>query len=99
MTLITDGLIFAWRLDGDGGGQRLTANDLRSLSDPQAPLWVHLDRDKECTVAWLKHVASVPEDIRESLLVEGKRPMRAALDGSEFNGPVSSSTAPGHRGG
>lgn len=69
-----------------GGGQRLTANDLRSLSDPQAPLWVHLDRDKECTVAWLKHVASVPEDIRESLLVEDTRPRCEAVhDGLLIN--------------
>ena len=46
-----------------------------------------------------KTKVALDAEIGEFALVIGKRPMSTALDGSEFIGPVSSSTAPGRRGG
>lgn len=86
MTRLDEGLIFAWQLDGAGGGRRLGAEDLQALSDLDPPVWVHLDRDKSDTVDWLQRVAVIPRDIRESLLVEDTRPRcEAAHDGLLVN--------------
>jgi zinc transporter len=86
VTLLGDGLIFAWRLDGHGGGRRLDGEALRSLADIEPPIWVHLDRDRSDTGAWLEEVAAIPRDIRDSLLIEDTRPRAEAIhDGLLIN--------------
>lgn len=86
MSLLSEGLIFAWQLDGRGGGQRLDADDLRSRPSSEQHCWVHLDRDKADSASWLEHVAEIPEDIRATLLIEDTRPRCEAIyDGLLIN--------------
>ena len=86
MTSLERGLIFAWRLDGDGGGDRLDADELRALPAGGHTVWVHLNRDEADTVAWLDHVAGIAADVRASLLIEDTRPRcEAVRDGLLIN--------------
>ncbi len=86
MTLLNKGLIFTWRLNGDGSGHRLDAEQLGALPAGGHTIWIHLNRDEADTVAWLEHVAGIAEDVRESLLIEDTRPRREAIhDGLLIN--------------
>ncbi|BFM50358.1 zinc transporter ZntB [Marinomonas sp. THO17] len=61
-------------LDGTGGAQKLTANELPSNLPETGCRWVHLDATKEASGDWLSSVEGVPDTVVEALLAEETRP-------------------------
>ncbi len=75
-----DGLISAYRLDGNGGGERIATWDALSRNDGQGTLWVHLDHSAEAAGDWLREASGLRPLIQEALLAEETRPRCLAVD-------------------
>ncbi len=78
------GLVFACTLNGDGGAHALTWEDVKSWSNEQGPLWVHLDRVGTDSQQWLKQGSGLDPLVAEALLEEETRPRIMVLDDSLF---------------
>jgi zinc transporter len=73
-----DGLVFAWRLDGQGGGDELGWPELRGAHPSTAAVWVHLDCDSEAAREWLTRESGLDPLVCEALLAEETRPRSVA---------------------
>lgn len=72
------GLVYAFTLDGRGGGRAVPAADLhaatRAARDGSGPpLWLHVDRTADEVAIWLD-AAGIPPQAAEALLAEETRP-------------------------
>ncbi len=75
-----DGLISAYRLDGNGGGERITSWDALSGNRGQGVLWVHIDHSTEAARDWLREASGLRPLIQEALLADETRPRCLAVD-------------------
>lgn len=67
-------LIFAYVLDGTGGGQPVGANDITNWSAEHGTLWVHLDYKEQPSHRWLSDESGVEPVVVEALLADDTRP-------------------------
>lgn len=74
-----EGLIFAFELDGKGGGRELGWKDLQFPERLQGPVWIHFHREAHKVERWLKTTSphSLPTD---NLLAKSTRPRCAEHD-------------------
>lgn len=63
------GLLFAYLLDGKGGGKELDWQEIRAWRPEQGTLWVHLDRTGELARSWITNEAGIDEATAETLLM------------------------------
>jgi zinc transporter len=63
------GLLFAYQLDGKGGGKELNWQEIRAWRPEQGALWVHLDRTGELARSWITNEAGIDEATAETLLM------------------------------
>lgn len=68
------GLIFAYLLDGKGGGERIGWEKAKELLPNDELVWLHMVRTNQATQHWLRHEAGVDEIVVDSLLAEQTRP-------------------------
>ena len=68
MTL-SDGLLFAYVLDGKGGGRRVDWDGIRSWKAEDGVLWVHLDRTGELAGSWVTNESGIDPVTCETLLM------------------------------
>jgi zinc transporter len=64
-----NGLIFAYLLDGQGGGRRLDWPGIRAWTPQDGVLWVHLDRTGERAQSWVREEAGIDKATTETLLL------------------------------
>lgn len=69
-----NGFVFAFALDGTGGGRRLDFGDVTKWDSKDGTLWIHLDYEGEDARAWLRHTSGIDPVIVESLTTEETRP-------------------------
>jgi len=69
-----DGLVFAYILDGKGGGQALDWEGVGQWSADEGILWLHLDYANENVQKWLYQNSGLSSWMAESLLAEDTRP-------------------------
>jgi len=69
-----EGLLHAYRLDGQGGCEALTWSDLPQAGDPQRPMWIHLDRTAVRARCWLERDSGLNSFLCEALLSDESRP-------------------------
>ncbi|MCE2510813.1 MAG: zinc transporter ZntB [Alphaproteobacteria bacterium] len=74
-----DGLIYAYRLDGKGGGTRLDWDTLPADADAR-DTWIHLDLKTERTKRWLAHESGLSPVVAAALLDEETRPRATVID-------------------
>lgn len=74
-----EGLVAAFLLDGQGGGQALSWDGIRQWQGDAGPLWVHLHRDSENARNWLQQESGLDPLVAESLLAESTRPRCAPM--------------------
>lgn len=74
-----DALIYAYRLDGRGGGEPLDWHGLHVTEPDDRPLWVHLHRGAPESRDWLTATSGIDPLIVEALLAEETRPRCTAL--------------------
>ncbi len=77
-----DGLIYALLLDGGGGAQSLTWNQISSWTPDQGLLWLHFDYTADAPREWLLAKAGLDEIAVEALLSPETRPRTTAIDDS-----------------
>lgn len=68
------GLIFAFALNGEGGGAKLTLDELRQRPSGTGPLWVHLDYTGSEARHWLQHDSGIDPVIIGALTAPETRP-------------------------
>jgi zinc transporter len=76
----TDGLVYAYLLDGKGGGRRLGWNEAAAWTPDQGLLWLHLDYTSPGAKSWLRTDSGLGSAAVETLLAEETRPRAAAMD-------------------
>jgi zinc transporter len=64
-----NGLLFAYVLDGQGGGRELDWEGIRAWSPEDGVLWVHLDRTGEQARAWVSDETGIDKATTETLLM------------------------------
>ena len=77
----TNGLIYAFLFDGEGGANELSWDDLEKWSNEQGIAWVHFDYTAPQVVDWISNKSGLDEVAASALLTEETRP-RASLIGS-----------------
>jgi zinc transporter len=70
----SDGLIFAYILDGNGGGRKVGWEGIESWKPKQGLLWVHLDYSSSGTRTWLYDKSGLDDVICGTLSEEDSRP-------------------------
>ena len=68
------GFIFAFCLDGKGGGKSVAWEDLDKWTPADGTLWVHLDYRGEAARSWLQHDSNIDPLLLESLTATETRP-------------------------
>lgn len=72
---LPNGLIYAWRLDGEGGARLLEWDEVREAEgDAAHPIWVHLDLNVEGAVEWVRDEAGFDAWVADALVRPGTRP-------------------------
>lgn len=74
------GLVYAWRLDGRGGGERVGWEGIAGWSAGDGPLWIHLDPSRERARSWLNEQAGVPGWVADALTGRSSRPRTVVCD-------------------
>jgi zinc transporter len=75
-----EGLLSAFVLDGKGGGNEISWDDLRGWQPSTGTLWVHLDRADPESGRWLREESGLDPLTCEALLAEETRP-RSVISG------------------
>ncbi len=65
----SDGLLFAYILDGKGGGKQIDWNGIREWKPDDGVLWVHLDRTGERAKDWVAGSIGIDPATSETLLM------------------------------
>lgn len=82
MTGEHDGLISAYRLDGKGGAESLDWRAVEDASgDPNAPLWIHLNRKSTRTKNWLTKHGHLDSIAARALMEDDTRPRFSEIGG------------------
>ena len=69
-----EGLVFAFTLDGKGGGTRLDLDGVMKWGPEDGTLWVHLDYTGTAAKNWLQNKSGIDPVIVEALTAEETRP-------------------------
>ena len=75
-----EALVYAYVLDGKGGGIALDWKAIDDWNPSQGLLWIHLDSKTDETRVWLEKKSGLSEITRESLLDQGTRPRNILSD-------------------
>lgn len=73
-------LVYAYLLDGKGGGEAVDWKAIDSWNPSQGLLWIHLDLKIDETRVWLENESGLSQITRESLLDQGTRPRNVVSD-------------------
>jgi zinc transporter len=75
-----EGLIYAYLLDGTGGGRRIDMAEIEFWTPGQGVLWVHFDYTSEAARRWIRNRAGLQELVADALLTDETRPRATAID-------------------
>ena len=75
------GLLYAYVLNGAGGGERLDWNQIKQWQPQQGVLWLHLEYSNPAVLQWLLNESKLDEVTAEALLADETRP-RSMLSAS-----------------
>jgi zinc transporter len=75
-----DALIYAYLLDGKGGGKVIDWPEIDKWDSSQGLLWIHLDSKMPETRIWLEKQSGLSQITQESLLDQGTRPRDIVSD-------------------
>ncbi len=77
----SDGLVFAFVLDGKGGGKSIDMQGIKSWTPENGMLWVHLDYTGVAAKNWLFNESGIDPIIGEALTAEETRPRSMVHNG------------------
>ncbi len=67
-------MINAYRLDGEGGGERLDWEAASAWRPGDGPIWIHLDRGEALTETWLREDSGLNTFVVDGLMANETRP-------------------------
>ncbi|QSZ41767.1 zinc transporter ZntB [Sulfurimonas aquatica] len=70
----SSGLVFAFILDGKGGGKSIDFDGVKKWNPSEGKLWIHLDYTEDDAQEWIKNDSLIDPVIAESLTTEETRP-------------------------
>ena len=70
----TIGFLFAYCLDGKGGGESIDLEGVKNWTPDKGALWVHLDYSVPAAISWLKHESGIDPLMQDALLAGETRP-------------------------
>jgi zinc transporter len=73
------GLIYAYVLDGKGGGRKVTLEEASAWKPEDGFLWVHLDWNEPGAIEWINAHVAAPE-VAETLTTGDTRPRAVSYD-------------------
>lgn len=73
-TSASDAILFAYGLDGQGGGSSLSPSEAEVYAEQGSMVWVHLDYSKPSTRTWLSQHFKLAPIIIDALLADDPRP-------------------------
>lgn len=76
-----DGLLFAFALDGHGGGKKLDIVDVKKWQPGDGTLWIHLDYTGKVAQDWLLNDSGIDPVMLEALTAAETRPRILVHDG------------------
>lgn len=68
------GFLFAYCLDGIGGGKRIDSEEVKSWTPEQGTLWIHMDCNEASTQEWLNNESGIDPLMQEALQALETRP-------------------------
>jgi zinc transporter len=68
------GLLYAYLLNGNGGGESLSWTQINKWQPEQGVLWLHLEYNNPFVQQWMLHESGLDEVTAEALLAEETRP-------------------------
>jgi zinc transporter len=77
-------LVWAFRLDGAGSGQRLNWEQVCAADPNEGRLWIHLNRTSAAAQTWLRERTGLTPATCEALLAEETRPRAQSVGGGEI---------------
>jgi zinc transporter len=81
MSETSAGLFKAYLLDGNGGGQEITWEQVLAWAPEQGHLWVHLSAVDQVAQEWLREASGIEEVACDALLADETRPRTVTMDG------------------
>ena len=75
-----DALVFAYNLDGKGGGKAVDMAEIETWDSDQGLLWIHLDSKTQEAQAWLENKSGLSSLTCDSLLEQETRPRNVLSD-------------------
>ena len=69
-----NGLVFAYKLDGSGGGRKLTMEGVQKCRPEDGTLWIHLDYSGSDAQRWLNSESGIDPVMVEALTADATRP-------------------------
>ena len=76
-----NGLLYAYLLNGQGGGEKIGWEQIKQWSPEQGVIWVHLEYSNTIAQEWVLNESGLDEVTAEALLAEETRP-RSMLSAS-----------------
>lgn len=76
-----NGLLYAYLLNGQGGGEKIGWEKIKQWSPEQGVIWVHLEYSNSIAQGWVLNESGLDEVTAEALLAEETRP-RSMLSAS-----------------
>ena len=73
-------IVYAYLLDGKGGGEAVDWKAIDNWNPSQGLLWIHLDLKMDDTRVWLENESGLHQITRESLLDQDTRPRNIVSD-------------------
>ena len=77
----TNGLIYAYLLDGQGGAEKLSLENVQKREDEQNPIWLHFDYTSPEAIDWISNKSGLDEISASALLTEESRPRTTLVGG------------------
>ena len=75
-----DALVFAYLLDGKGGGKAVDMAEIETWDSDQGLLWIHLDSKTQEAQAWLENKSGLSSLTCDTLLEQETRPRNVQSD-------------------
>lgn len=89
------GFLYKWIFDGNGGGSRLTDEEVFSWTPDAGPMWAHFDVSETACSDWLAEKSGLPDFAIEELLAGETRPNSVISDKGVLVVLRGVNTAPG----
>jgi zinc transporter len=75
-----DGMIAAYILDGNGGGQKVGWKEIREWTSSDGLLWVHLNFEGPEAQRWIREESQLEDVVGDALLADESRPRVTTFD-------------------